>query len=219
MREGVSGIILAGGSSRRMGRDKAFLPWGHATLIEHIIGTLRPLTDEVIVVVNPHTNGIGVGVKDAPCFRSLNVRVVEDLVPDAHALGGLYTGLRAASHARCFVCACDAPFLEPAFIRFLIEQAAGYDLVIPRSVGGLQPLHAVYATSALSAIEEQVRRRRWDLHALVPQVRANIIEPERIRPFDPGARSFFNLNTPVDYAAARRFAAKLTRIMESPVDL
>ena len=125
-REGVTGLILAGGQSRRMGRDKARLPWGAVTLIEHVIDTVRPLVEELIV-----------SVRDARQVPRLAVHVVEDLVPDAHALGGLYTGLRAASYARCFVCACDAPFLHPALIRFLIEQADGCDLVVPETDEGL----------------------------------------------------------------------------------
>ncbi len=201
---GITGIILAGGQSRRMGQPKALMPWGDGTLIEQVVETLRPLVDELIVAVNPHTNTIGVGVKDAPCFRSLNVRVVEDLVPDAHALGGLYTGLKFASHERCFVCSCDAPFLNPDLIRFLVEQVDGYDLVVPKTRQGLQPLHAIYATSALPAIEEQLRQRQWALSELVGRLRARVVEAEELRRVDPTGLSFFNLNTPDEYLRARR---------------
>ncbi len=173
-----------------MGRNKAFLPWGNRTLIEHLIEQLRPVTDEIVVAV-----------KDARPFRHLPVKVVEDCVPDAHALGGLYTGLRAASHARCFVCGCDAPFLQPALIRFLLSQMPGYMLVIPRTAGGLQPLHAVYATSVLPVIAAQLRRRQWELRALVPKVRALIVERDQTAPFDRHGRAFRNLNTPEEYAA------------------
>lgn len=203
MAEGTTGLILAGGASRRMGRDKAHLPWGRATLIEHVVETLRPHVDELIVAV-----------KDAGTFGGLRARVVEDLVPDAHALGGLYTGLTLAAHERCFVCACDTPFVNPTLIRFLVRQADGWDLVIPRTREGLQPLQAVYRRPVLAAIEEQLRRRQWDLHALVPNVRACIIGPERIARLDPGSRSFFNVNTPEEYATARRLSGRLTRIIE-----
>ena len=191
MREGVSGIILAGGSSRRMGRDKAFLPWGDTTLIEHLLERLKLVTDELIVAV-----------KDARAFRHLKATVVEDCVPDAHALGGLYTGLRAACHERCFVCACDSPFLNPDLIRFLVEQVDGCDLVVPKTRQGLQPLHAIYATAALPTIEKQLHGRQRDLQALIPQVRAKIIEAGTIHRFDPDELSFFNVNTPQDLAQA-----------------
>lgn len=190
-REGVTGLILAGGKSRRMGRDKACLPWGSVTLIEHIIATLRPVVDELIV-----------SVRDARQLPHLSVRVVEDTVSRAHALGGLYTGLRAASYARCFVCACDAPFLKPRLIRFLIKEADGYDLVVPQTAQGLHPLHAVYAKSALPVIEAQLRRRQWRLHDVARKVRVKQIPPEVLVQYDPSGISLFNLNTPADYARA-----------------
>jgi len=191
MREGVSGIILAGGNSRRMGRDKAFLPWGNTTLIEYVIERLRPVTDELIVAV-----------KDARPFRHLKAMVVEDCVPDAHALGGLYTGLRAARYDLCFVCACDAPFLNVQLIHFLVGQANGYDLVIPKTRRGLEPLHAVYAKSALGVIEEQLKNQQWDLKVLVQRLCSNVITPELIHRFDSEELSFFNVNTPQDLARA-----------------
>lgn len=191
MREGVSGIILAGGNSRRMGRDKAFLPWGNTTLIEHLLERLRPVTDELIVAV-----------KDARAFRHLKARVVEDCVPDAHALGGLYTGLRAASHELCFVCGCDAPFLNVPLIRFLVEQVDGYELVIPKTRHGLEPLHAVYTKSLLGAIEEELNNQHWHLQALVPKARAKVVEPEAIYRFDPEELSFFNVNTAQKFVQA-----------------
>ncbi len=203
MNSPVTGLVLAGGASRRMGREKAFLPWGRSTLIEHVVETLRPVTDEVIVAV-----------KDAREFRHLHATVVADLVPDAHALGGIYTGLRMATHVRCFVCACDAPFLSTKLIRFLIQQADGVDLVIPKTAQGLQPLHAMYATSALPVIEEQLRARRWDLRMLVPKLRARIIEPETILRVDPEGLSFFNINTPAEYTAARRLRGGMMQLID-----
>ena len=191
MAEQLTGVILAGGVSQRMGQDKACLPWGDATLLEHIIDTLRPAVDEIIVAVS-----------DAQRFDLRHARVVEDLVPGAHALGGLYTGLREAAHPRCFVCACDMPFVNPRLVRALAEQARGYDAVIPRTAQGLQPLHAVYATSVLGAIEEQLHGRRWDLHTLVARMHTKIMEPEVLAAYDPDGLSCFNLNTPEDYQRA-----------------
>lgn len=189
----VTGVILAGGASQRMGQDKAHLPWGDRTLIEHIIDTLRPVTDEIIVVA-----------KDAAPLSYLNARVVEDLVLGAHALGGLYTGLRLASHTACFACACDNPFLNPQLVSFLCGQLDGFDLVIPKTDRGLQPLHAVYSRSALPTIEEQLYLHRWNLQGLVSRLRAKVIEPDVLQRFDPMCFSFFNLNTPEDYVVARK---------------
>ena len=202
---GVTGLILAGGQSRRMRCDKAHLPWGHTTLLQHIMEALRPIVDELLIVV-----------QDAQRFRYLNARVVEDLVPNAHALGGLYTGLRLASHDLCFACACDAPFLSPGLIHFLIAQAEGCDAVIPQTREGLlQPLHAVYARSIVPAIEEQLRQRRWDLRALAQKVRAKIVKPEIVARYDPVGLSGFNLNTPSEYDTACDIRTTLTRVIET----
>src|SRR3989338_6618332 len=201
MAEQLTAVILAGGESWRMARDKAFLPWGDSTLLEHIIDTLRPAVDEIIVAV-----------KDARAFRHLKALVVEDCVPDAHALGGLYTGLRTASHPWCFVCACDMPFVNPRLVRALAQQARGYDAVIPKTAQGLQPLHAVYATSVLGAIEEQLHDRRWDLHALVARMHTKIIELEILDVYDPDRLSCFNLNTPEDYRRAWDMQETLLRV-------
>lgn len=203
MAKGITGIILAGGQSRRMGRDKTRLPWAGTTLLEHVVEALRPVVDEIIV-----------SVCDASAFRHLKARVVEDLIHGAHALGGLYTGLKLASHERCFVCGCDAPFLNPDLIRFLFEQVDGCDLVVPKTRQGLQPLHAIYATSALPAVEAQLERRQWDLGALVSRVRAKIVEADVMKRFDPQGLSFFNLNSPEDYAQACELQATLTDVID-----
>ncbi|MEK7734979.1 MAG: NTP transferase domain-containing protein, partial [Pseudomonadota bacterium] len=107
-------------------------------------------------------------------------------------------------HPYCFVCGCDAPFLNARLIRWLIAQADGFDAVIPRTREGLQPLHAVYARSALRGIEEQLRRQRWDLKALAMTLRVNVIAAEALHPFDPGGLSFVNLNTPEAFREAEK---------------
>jgi molybdopterin-guanine dinucleotide biosynthesis protein A len=108
------------------------------------------------------------------------------------------------------------PFLNPRLISFLCEQAEGCDLVIPRTPAGLQPLHAVYAKSALPAVAKQLRSRRPSLCALARQVRAKIIEPEALAPYDPGGLSCLNLNTPAEYARARACRERLTHVIDLP---
>lgn len=174
-----------------MGRDKAHLPWRDTTLIEQIVNTLGGLMSEVIVVV-----------KDARAFEHVEARVVEDLVPNAHALGGVYTGLMLATHERCFVCACDTPFLNAQLVDRLLDLADGYDLVIPRTPQGLQPLHAVYAKSTLPVIARQLQARRWDIRHVAEHVRTRVVDFEIVQAIDPEGRSFVNLNTPHDYGVA-----------------
>ena len=186
-----AGVVLAGGQGRRVGADKGGLPLDGQPLIARICERLRPLCDELLIVTN-----------EAARFAGLGAVVVEDLVPGAHALGGLYTGLRSAVHDICFVTACDAPFLNPALVRWLLQTAGDWDLVMPRTARGLQPLHAVYRRTCLPTVAEQLRNAQWDVQRLVSQVRAKIIEPDTIHQWDPAEDSFWNLNTPQDYAQA-----------------
>lgn len=198
----ITAIILAGGEGRRFGAEKARLAWGHTTLLKHLVERLRPLADEILVSVRER--------RQAPVLRG-PVRIVEDVVPDAHALGGLYSGLRAARHAHCLVWATDAPFVSATLVRWLYQWVDGVDLVIPCSRNGLEPLHAVYAKSALPVIEEHIRCGRWDLRALVPDLRATVVPLEVVRRLDPQRLSFTNINTPEDYQRAQAIHARIER--------
>lgn len=191
MADGRTAVVLAGGKSERMGRDKARLSWGATTLLEHVCGLVRPLVDEVVIAV------------DAPGrFPELTEKVVADLVPGAHALGGLHTGLKSAEYEHAFVCGCDAPFLNPSVIELLFSEAGYCDLVVPSVNESLQPLHAVYAKSALRTIELQLRDRKLGLKALATKLKAKVVEADTIGALDPGLLSFVNINTPADYEAA-----------------
>ena len=204
MTSGITGLILAGGRSRRMGRDKAWLPWGPTTLIERTLEVLRPIMDEVIVVVS-----------EAGPFRRLPVRVVEDEVPGAHALGGLYTGLRSATTNLCFACGCDAPFLQPAVIHALRDLADGYDGVIPCDAGRLHPLHAIYRTTITPVVSAQLCAARWDVAALAGRVRTRVVDVDALACGADARLSLFNVNTPADYA--RALALNTSRVGSVPV--
>jgi molybdopterin-guanine dinucleotide biosynthesis protein A len=184
----VIGVILAGGDSRRMGRDKAFLPFGGATLIERVASRLRDACTDVLVVAN----------SPAP-YQALGLRTVPDALPERRSLVGIYTGIMHAG-GPAFVCGCDMPFLCPALIRHLGALAESADVVIPR-VKDYEPLHAVYTPACLKPIKRVLAAggRNADL---LRDVTTTVLEAEDLRRFDPDLRSLVNLNTPEDYAAA-----------------
>lgn len=193
MAQSVTAIILAGGESRRMGQNKAFLPWGNTTLINQVIDALHPVADEIIIVS-----------KQSSDFVNLSVKTVEDLIPDAHALGGLFTGLRASLDNVCFVCACDMPYLNTKLIQYLCDQISDCDAVIPSTSRGLQPLHAVYTKSLLPTIKDQINSKQWSLQEMVPKLNAKLISNAIVSKYDPTERSFINLNTQEDYLLASK---------------
>lgn len=185
----LTGVVLAGGQSRRMGQNKAFLPVGSQTLVQVVLARLREACDDVLLVTS------------APeVYSRLGVRTVRDALPSGQSLVGIYTGILFA-RGPAFVCACDMPFLNPALIRHLASLIPTTDVVIPRHDGNYEPLHAVYTQACLDPIRLCVERQGRNTDFL-PDVRVRAVEPPEVRGFDTDMRSFVNLNTPEEYAEA-----------------
>lgn len=187
----MTGVVLAGGKSTRMGANKAALRLGGRPLIDGVVEVLRSLFPEVLIIAN------------APgLYDYLGLPVFPDRIPDRGSLGGLYTGLTYASHPAAFFAACDMPFLNAGLIASLRDAAPGYDAVVPRTPEGLQPLHAVYGKACLPVMEALIAAGRLKIDRLFPRVRTRVIEEAELRRLDPGLDSFLNCNTPAEFAAA-----------------
>jgi len=191
---GLSIAILAGGQSRRMGQDKALLDFLGEPLLNRILRRVRSLTDDVFVVATGR-----------PEYERFRVPVVPDRLPGSGPLGGIYTALAEAKHDRCLVLACDLPFVNTGLLRFMAEQFADCDVLIPalaarRSDQGsdetLETLHAIYGRTCLPAIERQLRTGNHKIIAFFPHVRVRKVPEETVRRFDPELLSFYNTNTP-----------------------
>lgn len=189
----LTGVILSGGKSLRMGADKAFLRVGGTPIIERTVRLLQGIFEETIVIANHREH-----------YGHLAVNVFEDLIPDLGALGGLYTGITRSSYPYTFVVACDMPFLNPAVIRFLADRTDGFDVVIPKTEDGLQPLHAIYSKGCLNAIRQILNDKKNRIIDLFPLVRVNIVEENGFRSLDPDRSSFINLNTQKDLQNLRQ---------------
>jgi molybdopterin-guanine dinucleotide biosynthesis protein A len=185
----MTGIILAGGQNLRMGKNKAFLEVRGQRIIDRTQDLFRKLFEEVILVTNSPLE-----------YVDLPLRTVGDLYVGKGSLGGIFSGLFHASHPQAFVAACDMPFLNERLIRYLMSLAPGYDLVIPQSMDGLQPLHAIYSQKCLPFVEELLRQNDLKIIDLFPKVKKKIVPPEEILPLDPKFASFMNVNTPEDLA-------------------
>jgi molybdopterin-guanine dinucleotide biosynthesis protein A len=170
----ASGAVLVGGKSRRMGIDKPLIPIGGQRLIERVVGTLAQVVEEVLLV--------GQG---AARLSWLGLPCIEDLLPGG-PLAGIYTALAAARHPHCLIVACDMPFLDPPLLAYLLEQAPGWDVVVPYMDGHLEPLHAVYTRSCQEVVGEMLARGETCPLDLYPRVRTRYVGPEEIAGF-PGA--------------------------------
>jgi molybdopterin-guanine dinucleotide biosynthesis protein A len=190
----VTGIILAGGESRRLRLNKALLELEGQPLLTRIANRLRPLCSDVVVV----------GGLNAVC-QVRGLRFVEDLLPGHGALGGIHAGLHAAQTPYSLVVGCDMPFLNQDLLRFMVEQAQGYDAVILRLGRFLEPLHALYSRHCLRPIEHLLVQGGGRIISFFSQVRVRYIEEWEVDRFDPQHRSFFNINTPEDWQQAQRW--------------
>lgn len=189
----ATAIVLAGGKSSRMGSPKALLLFDDTPLIVHIVAMLRRLFAEVIVVAAPG--------QDLP---TLPATVIRDEVAHQGPVGGIYYGLTAARKDVGFVTACDSAFLSARLITHLLSEIEEHDVVVPHWQGRFQPLHAVYRRSVAPLLQEQLARGELRPIFLFDKVRTHRIDEDEIRRFDPDGSSFFNMNTPEDYAEARR---------------
>ncbi len=195
----TSAVVLAGGASRRMGRDKRLLPWGAdasgqpRTLLQSVIDKLAAVADDVIVVANDRPEVTG-------------GRVVPDAIPGSGSLGGILSGIEAARHARVFVTAADMPFLDAALVRDLLSRLEGHDAVVPIVGGRPEPLHAVYGPAVATAARRQIARGQLKIALAFEGLDVVRVPEAELRQLDPNLRSFRNVNTPEDYAGARRDA-------------
>lgn len=199
MERDITGVLLAGGKSRRMGEDKRYLIVGEQTLLERGLAVLRSIFQEVVVVI----------AQDSPALE-VDARIVRDLVPDCGSLGGLYTGLTAATTPYIFVVACDMPFLDQAVISQFTSRRTSTDIAMAKFAGRLHPMHALYSKRCLPAIEQMVSARQLKIQEIVSckSLRIQYVTETDLIGLDPSGRSFQNVNTPADLEVARSLLAQ-----------
>lgn len=194
----MTGIVLAGGRSRRLGRDKAAELVGGRTLLQRALDSLAEVSGELLVV--------GRAPEDAMALGS-GVRFLEDREPDRGPLAGLQTGLLAAASPYVWAVGCDMPFLDPSLLTQLAELAPGHDAVAPVLDGTPQTLHAVYALSCAPMAEALLRKGAAGLQSLLALVDVRYVEPEEMGDMERWRRSCFSVNTEADLEQARSWAA------------
>jgi molybdopterin-guanine dinucleotide biosynthesis protein A len=196
----VTGVLLAGGKSRRMGEDKRYLVVGEQTLLERGLAVLQSIFCEVLVVI----------AQDSPPLK-VAARVVRDLVPDCGSLGGLYTGLTQATTPYIFVVACDMPFLNQTVITQFTSRRGTADIVMARLADRLHPMHALYGKRCVPALEEMIRARQFKIQEVVSHsfLRVHYVTEADLLTIDPSGHSFYNVNTMADLEAARSLLARI----------
>jgi len=188
----VSGVILAGGQSLRMGSNKALLPYRGGRFIEAIHRLLQGIFCEVILVTN-HPDQ----------YEFLPCRKVPDLYEGMGVLAGIHSGLYHSNSPAIFAVACDMPYLKENLIRHMASRADAGGVLIPESPDGLEPLHAVYGTGCRAAIEATLLSGQRRIVSFFDRANVSRMNVEQVASFDPAFSSFRNINTPGDYYELR----------------
>lgn len=195
----IGGIVLCGGHSSRMGRPKAWLPFGPELMLQRVVRILSGVVSPIVVVA-----AVDQIVPELPA----EVEIVRDEDDSLGPLAGLAVGLAALSgRARAaYASSCDVPLLEPAFVRGIINALDGFDLAIPRDGKFHHPLAAVYRTHLEPVVRRLVAEGRLRPVFLLESARALELDVAQLRAADPELRSLRNINTPSEYESALRDA-------------
>ena len=199
--DNISGIVLAGGQSRRLGRDKALEPVQGQPLIQRVIQRVRQVSCETVVVVADQSRGDALPL-------DVDTRIALDIYPGGGSLGGIFSGLSAAQEDWGVVVACDMPFLNLALLRYLAGLREDADAVVPVLEGRPEPTHSLYSKACLPHIEARLKANDLKISGFFDDVRVTYVPEDDIARFDPDYLSFFNINSPADLEKALALAAQ-----------
>ena len=195
----MTGVIQAGGKSARMGGEpKALLELGGRRIIERVLDAVAPVVDDVLIVTNTPA-----------LYAFLGVPMVPDAYPDHGSLGGIFSGLAAASGEAAFTVACDMPFLHPPVARLVLARAGQADVVVPRVGEQRETMHALYAKACLPHIEARLKAGRLKIVDFFEDVSVVEIPEGEVARLRAPEVVFMNVNTPDELARARALVAEL----------
>lgn len=205
----TTGLIMAGGRSRRLGIDKTTMPWpplpagatdgqpAVSTLLEATGAKLAQVCDEVIAVAYRGA-------------RPIPYPVAPDLYEEGGSLGGIYSGLFAARNEYAVAVATDMPFLSLPLLRWMLDQPRDYDVLVPVREEP-EPLHAIYSKRCLEPMRRRLDAGQLKITGFFADVRVRYVDAPVLARLDPEGLSFFNINTPEDLERARQIAADRER--------
>ncbi len=181
----ISGFILAGGRSRRMGTDKAMLPIENQSLLKRMISRIEPFCESVAI------SG------QNPDYLIYKLEMISDVFSDCGPISGLYSVLNYTSTEWNLVVSVDVPFVNEELIRYLLINATEYDCVIPQHDSGVEPLVGLYNRRILPVLDEMIKAGNFKLMNLLAKVHTRYLNCNNLIQDYP--RLFFNINRPGDY--------------------
>jgi len=196
----TAGAILVGGRGSRLGVAKPRALVGGVPLLERVLRAVRAATREVFLV--------GAWEGDLACP---GLAVFPDEVPNAGPIGGLYTAVRHCSASACLVLAADMPFVSPALLQYLASKQDEAAAIVPRTVHGAHPLHAVYSAALAPRLSQFIAQGGRALHRFLETVSVRYVEADEIARFGDSEVILMNVNTPEELARAQAIAQRLER--------
>lgn len=190
MKESKTLIILAGGQSRRMGENKAFLKVASETFIESLLKKFESYEDRIIVANDPLL------------YQFEGVKTVKDIYPNMGPVCGLFTGISEAHNDTCVVLTVDTPFISVELMEHLSSMVESVDAVIPVIKGQEHPLCAVYKKSALKTLKNALDRDERKVRKVLEELTVRVVSESEISQFGEANYLFQNINTPDDYKRA-----------------
>ena len=192
-----SGIVLAGGKSRRMGKDKRRLLFRGRTLLEISVNRLRKITDEILVVTGEEKEDLDIG----------EVRFVPDIEKNGGPMVGILSGLCEMKNRYGIVTPVDNPLISEEYLNYMKQEAIGYDLIVPKWQRGIEPLVAVYSKNVIPVMKEWIKKKKkLAPHLLIEEtnLKVRLIEEHEICKFGSPEIIFLNINAESDLSKAER---------------
>ncbi len=184
----VTGILLAGGKSSRMGKDKALIKYGDETFMSTSLKKLHKLFDEVIVVAD-----------NIEKYNIENTKIIQDIYPKMGPMGGIHAALKSSKNDWIFVIPCDMPMWQPFLVEEILKHRLDYDIVVPLINDHMEPLFALYKKTCIPGLEQCLSNNIIKVLELYPLVKTNYLELEKVyNEVDQCDKNFFNINTPQD---------------------
>ena len=205
----ATAIILAGGKSTRMGRDKAMIRLNDNNMLEGAVRALAGGFSELIVSANNRS------------YEALKIKTVSDVFPGRGPMAGIHAGLMASGNDINFVVPCDMPFINVRLALYMVELAMDSDVGVPKIGDYYEPLFAVYTKSCLPVIEAHLVAGRNKVSKLYTdtELKVRYVSEAEIEKFGYSDSLFFNVNTPVDLQQAKDMAGRKkngSKISDSP---
>jgi molybdopterin-guanine dinucleotide biosynthesis protein A len=181
----ITGVILAGGKSRRFGSNKAFAEVNGSQLIKRVIEVLGSVFEEMVIITN-----------EPEAYAFLGLPMYEDLIKGLGPIGGIYTGLENIRNSKGFFVACDMPFINENLVRYMAGINNEFDAVVPMIGWKMEPLHALYSKTCLSTIRALIGSGECMINKFYKKINVRFVNEDEVKVHDPLLKSFYNINKP-----------------------